>query len=96
MFRSDPPRSNGGGPVEGCKSICMEGGVSHSGLVVVIPFRELVSKPLTRVANRKLDWVLGASTDVRAWIMSCLVPVNVSQSSPNPLLMELELVTKVT
>ena len=55
-----------------------------------IPFRELGSKPLTRIANHKLDWVLGASTDVRAWIMSCPGPV------PDPWLMELELVMKVT
>ena len=32
---------------------------------------ELAGKSLTRIANRKLDWVLGASTGVRAWVMSC-------------------------
>ena len=31
-----------GGPVEGCRSICMEGGVSHSGLTIVN-----LLKPLT-------------------------------------------------
>ena len=31
---------------------------------------ELVGKPLTRIENRKLGWVLGASTDVRPWVMS--------------------------
>ena len=35
---------------------------------------ELAGKPLTRIANRKLGWVRGASTDVRAWVMSCLAP----------------------
>ena len=28
-----------------------------------IPFRELAGKPLIRIANRKLDWILGVSTD---------------------------------
>ena len=36
---------------------------------------ELAGKPLTRFTNRKLGWVLGVSTDVRAWIMSCPAPV---------------------
>ena len=45
---------------------------------------ELAGKSLTRIANRKLDWVLGASTDVRAWIMIYPAPVSMSQSSPGP------------
>ena len=45
---------------------------------------ELGGKPPTRIANRKLDWVHGASTDVQAWIMSCLAPVSVSRSSLGP------------
>ena len=75
----------------------MYGGTSPSGgeKPLLVPL-ELAGKPLTRIENRKLDWVLGASTDVRAWIMSCPAPVSVSRSSPGPALMELELVTKVT
>ena len=45
---------------------------------------ELADKPLTRIDNRKLGWVLGASTDLRAWVMSCPAPVRVSRSSPGP------------
>ena len=45
---------------------------------------ELAGKPLTRIANRKLGWVCGASTDVQAWIMSCPAPVSVSLSNPRP------------
>ena len=40
---------------------------------LLVPF-ELAGKPLTRIANRKLDWVPGASTDVRDWIMRCPAP----------------------
>ena len=53
----------------------MYGGTSpESGEKPLLVPLELVGKPLTRIANRKLDWVLGASTDVRAWIMSCPAP----------------------
>ena len=45
---------------------------------------ELAGKLLTRIANRKLDWVLGASTDVQAWVMSCPAPISVSRSCPGP------------
>ena len=57
----------------------MYGGTSSSGgeMPLLVPL-ELAGKPLTRIANRKLGWVCGASTDVRAWIMSCLAP------SPGP------------
>ena len=53
-------------------------GTSSSGSekLLLVPL-ELAGKPLTRIENRQLDWVLGASTDVRAWIMSCLAPVSV-------------------
>ena len=44
---------------------------------------ELAGKLLTQIANRKLGWVRGASTDVQAWIMSCPA-LSVSQSSPGP------------
>ena len=40
---------------------------------LLVPF-ELAGKPLTRIANRKLDWILRASTGVRACIISCLAP----------------------
>ena len=53
----------------------MYGGTSLSGgekpLLVSL---ELAGKPLTGITNRKLDWILEASTDVRAWIMSCPAP----------------------
>ena len=50
----------------------MYGGTSPSGgeKPLLVPL-ELAGKPLTQIANRKLGWVRGASTDVRAWIMSC-------------------------
>ena len=50
----------------------MYGGTSPSGgeEPLLVPL-ELAGKPLTRVANRKLGWVLEASTNVRAWIISC-------------------------
>ena len=90
MSRSDPhdPKM-GGGSYRGLQKH-MYGGTSPSGdeKPLLVPL-ELVGKPLTRIANRKLDWIFGASTDVRAWITSCPDPV------PDPLLMELELVTKV-
>ena len=53
----------------------MYGGTSPSGgeksLVVSL---ELVGKSLTRIENRKSGWILGASTDVRAWVMSSPAP----------------------
>ena len=70
-----PPRSQGGGG--SCRGLQkhMYGGTSPSGgekpLLVSL---ELAGKPLTRIENRKLGWVLRASTDVRAWIMSCPAP----------------------
>ena len=53
----------------------MYGGTSPSSgeKPLLVPL-ELAGKPLTRITNRKLDWVFGASTDVRAWIMSCPTP----------------------
>ena len=76
----------------------MNGGTSPSGgeKPLLVPL-ELAGKPLTRIENRKLGWVLGASTDVRAWIMSSPDPrYRVPVQSRTPRLMELELVTKVT
>ena len=59
----------------------MYGGTSPSGgeKPLLIPL-ELADKPLTRIENRKLGWVLRASTDVRA----VPTPVSVSRSSPGP------------
>ena len=53
----------------------MYGGTSPSGgeKPLLVPL-ELAGKPLTRIENRKLGWVLGVSTDVRAWIMSSPAP----------------------
>ena len=63
----------------------MYGGTSPSGgeKPFLVPL-ELAGKPLIRIANCKLGWVCGASTDVRAWVMSCPTPVSVSRSSPGP------------
>ena len=63
----------------------MYGGTSPCGgeKLLLVPL-ELAGKPLTRIENRKLGWVLGASTDVRAWVMSCPAPITVSRSSPGP------------
>ena len=53
----------------------MYGGMSlSSGEKPLLVPLELAGKLLTLIANRKLDWILGASTDVRAWIMSYLAP----------------------
>ena len=58
---------------------------------------ELAGKLLIRIANRKLDWVLGASTDVRAWIISCpALGYRVPGPVPDPRLMEPQLETEVT
>ena len=53
----------------------MYGGTSPSGgeKPLLVPL-ELAGKPLTRIENRKLGWVLGASTDVRAWVMRSPAP----------------------
>ena len=63
-----------GGSCRGLKKH-MYRGTSPSGSEkpLLVPL-ELAGKPLTRIVNRKLDWVLEAITDVRAWIMSYLAP----------------------
>ena len=75
----------------------MYGGTSPSGgeKPLLVPL-ELAGKSLTRIANRKLGWVRGASTDVRAWVMSCPARLAYPDLVPDPWLMEPELVTKVT
>ena len=73
MSRSDPT-TPGGGSYRGLQKH-MYGGTSPSGdeKPLLVPL-ELAGKPLTRIENRKLGWVRGASTDVRAWVMSCPAP----------------------
>ena len=72
MSQSDPhDPKGGGGPLEGCKSICMGEPLRVAGEKPLLVSLELAGKPLTRITNRKLGWVRGASTDVRARIMSC-------------------------
>ena len=84
MFWSDPHDPKGGGSCRGLQKH-IYGGTSPSGgeKSLLVPL-ELAGKPLTRIENRKLGWVLGASTDVRAWIMSSPAPVSVARSSPGP------------
>ena len=96
MSRSDPHDPKGGGSCRGLEKH-MFGGTSPSGgeKPLLVPL-ELAGKPLTRIENRKLGWVLGASMDVRAWVMSSLARLACPGPIPDPRLMELELVTKVT
>ena len=72
MSRRDPHDPKGGGSCRGLQKH-MYGGTSPSGgeKPLLVPL-ELAGEPLTRITNRKLGWVLGASTDVRAWVMSCI------------------------
>ena len=74
MSRSDPHDLKGGGSCRGLQKH-MYGGTSPSGdeKPLLVPL-EVAGKPLTRIANYKLGWVRGASTDVRAWIMSYAAP----------------------
>ena len=66
VSRSDPHDPKGGGSCRGLQKH-MYGGTSPSGgeKPLLILF-ELAGNPLTRITNRKLDWVFGASTNVRA------------------------------
>ena len=59
-----PTTQKGGGCCKGLQKH-MYGGTSPSGgeKSLLVSF-ELASKPLNGITNRKLDWVLGASTDV--------------------------------
>ena len=71
----------GGRPAEDCRSICIEGGVLPSGSVLEITFWELASETLTQLAILKLEWVVGASTNVRAWIMCVSLKIALGWSS---------------
>ena len=97
MSWSDPHDPMGGGSCRGLQKH-MYGGISSSGgkKPLLVPL-ELAGKPLTRIANRKLGWVRGASpgrasldNELSRPQLTCPGPVSDSR------LMELELVTKVT
>ena len=78
------PRGGGRGSCRGLqKHIYGETSPSGGEKPLLVSF-ELAGKTLTRITNRKLGWVLEASTDVQVWIMSCPAPISVSQSSPGP------------
>ena len=62
MSWNDP--NQGGVLVEGCRCTCMEGGVTYFDLAIVSPFMGVSGELLTRVTNRKLDWILGVNTNV--------------------------------
>ena len=66
MSRSDFHDPKGGGSCRGLQKH-MYGGTSLNGgeKPLLVPL-ELAGKSLTRITNRKLDWVFGASIDVRA------------------------------
>ena len=55
-----------GGSCRGLQKHMYGGGVIYSGSAVVNPFLGVSEQPLSRIANCKLDWALGASMDVRA------------------------------
>ena len=68
--RVTPTTPRGGGSCRGLQQH-MYGGTSPSGgKKPLLASFELAGKPLTRIMNCKLDWVLGAITDVRAWVLS--------------------------
>ena len=75
MSRSDPhDPKRGGGSCRGLQNHMYGGASSRGGKKPLLVPLELAGKSLIRIANRKLDWVLRASTDMRAWIMSCPAP----------------------
>ena len=74
MSRSDPHDPKGGGVLQRAAEAYVWGNLSEWRREAVTSSLELAGKPLTRIENRKLGWVLGASTDVRAWVMSCPAP----------------------
>ena len=74
VSRSKPHDPRGGGSYRGLQKHMYEGTSPSGGEKPLLVSIELAGKPLIRIMNRKLDWVLGVSTDMRAWIMSCLAP----------------------
>ena len=75
MSRSDPHDPKGGeGALQRAAEAYVWENLSSGGEKPLLVPLELAGKPLIRIENHKLGWVLGASTDVRAWIMSCPAP----------------------
>ena len=68
------PTTPRGGSCRGLQKHMYGGTSPNGGEKPLLVLLELAGKPLTQITNRKLDWVLGASTDVQAWIISCLAP----------------------
>ena len=83
MSRSEPPTTQGGVLQRAVEAYVWRMSPSDGEKPLLVPL-ELAGKLLTRIMNCKLDWVLGASTDMRAWIMSYLALVSMSRSSPRP------------
>ena len=69
-----PPTTPRGGSCRGLQKHIYGGPSLSDGEKQLLVSLELASNLLTRITNHKLDWVLGASMNVRAWIMSCLAP----------------------
>ena len=69
-----PPQPQGGGVLQRAAEAYVWGTSPSGGEKSLLVPLELAGKPLTQNANCKLDWVLGASTDVRAWVMSYPTP----------------------
>ena len=67
--RPHDPKGGGGSLQRAAEAYVWGTSPSGGEKPLLVPL-ELAGKPLTRIENRKLDWVLGASTDVRAWVMS--------------------------
>ena len=100
VFKECPrttPTTPRGGSCRGLQKH-MYGGMSPSGgeKPLLVPL-ELAGKPLTRITNRKLDWGsrsehkrASLDTEMSRPQLACPGP------GPNPLLMELKLVTKIT
>ena len=66
--------TQGEGSYRGLQKHIYGGTYPNGGEKLLLVSFELEVKPLTRIANYKSSWVLGASTDVRAWIMTCPAP----------------------
>ena len=70
-----PPQPKGGrGSCKGLQKHMYRGTSPSGGEKPLLVPLELAGKPLIRIENRKLGWVLGASTGVQAWVMSCPAP----------------------
>ena len=74
VSQSDPHDPKGGKVLQRAAEAYVWGTSLNGGEKPLLVPLALAGKPLTRIADGKLGWVLGASTDVRAWIMSCPAP----------------------